>query len=88
MPNYKFSVDNNALLKKMSDKDLDSRKYCYLTNNNKMISFSPENLHQTIENIDNENIKGWYMTINPTDGKGRKKKTSLGENTLLSISTL
>ena len=72
--NFKFTVDENSFIKKLSDPDLDSRKYCYLTNKNKMISFSPENLHQTIENNDNENIKGWYMTINPTDGKGRKKE--------------
>lgn len=83
MKEYQFSVDNNALLKKMSDPDLDSRKYCYLTNDGKMISFSPENLHQTIENIDNDNIKGWYMTINPTDGKGRKKENIVGREYLV-----
>lgn len=70
----KFSIDDNSFIKKMSDPQIDSRKYCYLTNDGNMISFSPENLKQTIENIDNENIKGWYMTINPTDGKGRKKE--------------
>lgn len=74
MKEYQFSVENNAFISKMSDPQLDSRKYCYLTNDGNMISFSPENLKQTIENIDNENIKGWYMTINPTDGKGRKKE--------------
>ena len=58
----------------MSDEQIDSRKYCYLTNEGNMISFSPEKLHETIENIDNDNIKGWYMTINPTDGNGRKKE--------------
>lgn len=72
--NYKFSVDENSFIKKMSDPQLFSRNYCYLTNEGNMISFSPENLHETIENIDNENIKGWYMTINPTDGNGRKKE--------------
>ena len=72
--NFKFTVDDNALLKKMTDEDLESRKYCYLTNDNRMISFSYEKLHETIEKNDNENIKGWYMTINPTDGKGRKKE--------------
>ena len=72
--NYKFSIDENSFIKKMSDPQLFSRNYCYLTNEGNMISFSPENLHETIENIDNENIKGWYMTINPTDGKGRKKE--------------
>lgn len=70
----KFTVDDNAFIKKMSDPDLESRKYCYLTNDGNMISFSPEKLHETIENKDNENIKGWYMTINPTDGEGRKKE--------------
>ncbi|MBO5839054.1 MAG: hypothetical protein J6R06_05200 [Bacteroidales bacterium] len=74
MTQFKFTVDENSFIKKLSDPDLDSRKYCYLTNEGKMISFSPENLHETIENIDNENIKGWYMTINPTDGNGRKKE--------------
>lgn len=69
----KFSIDDNSFIKHMSDPQIDSRKYCYLTNN-KMISFSPENLHETIEDNDNENIKGWYMTINPTDGNGRKKE--------------
>ena len=69
----KFTLDDNAFIKKMSDPQIDSRKYCYLTNDGNMISFSPEKLHETIENIDNDNIKGWYMTINPTDGKGRKK---------------
>lgn len=72
--NYKFSIDDNSFIKHMSDPQLDSRKYCYLTNNGNMISFSPEKLHETIENNDNENIKGWYMTINPTDGNGRKKE--------------
>lgn len=72
--NYKFSIDENSFIKHMSDPQLDSRKYCYLTNDGDMISFSPENLHETIENKDNENIKGWYMTINPTDGEGRKKE--------------
>lgn len=74
MKEYQFSVDDNAFIKKMSDEQYDSRKYCYLTNEGNMISFSPEKLHETIENIDNDNIKGWYMTINPTDGKGRKKE--------------
>lgn len=75
--NYKFSVDDNSFIKKMSDEQLFSRNYCYLTDDGKMgkmISFSPEKLHETIENIDNDNIKGWYMTINPTDGNGRKKE--------------
>lgn len=71
---FKFSIDENSFIKKMSDPQLDSRNYCYLTNDGNMISFSPEKLHETIENIDNENIKGWYMTINPTDGNGRKKE--------------
>lgn len=71
---FKFSVDDNSFIKKMSDEQLFSRNYCYLTNEGNMISFSPEKLHETIENIDNDNIKGWYMTINPTDGKGRKKE--------------
>ena len=79
----KFTLDDNAFIKKMSDPDLDSRKYCYLTNDNKMISFSPEKLHETIENNDNENIKGWYMTINPTDGKGRKKENIVGREYLV-----
>lgn len=74
MEQIKFNLDENAFIKKMSDPQIDSRKYCYLTNDGNMISFSPENLKQTIENIDNDNIKGWYMTINPTDGKGRKKE--------------
>lgn len=74
MNKFQFSVENNEFLRKMNDKDLVSRKYCYMTNEGRMISFSSENLHQTIENIDNENIKGWYMTINPTDGNGRKKE--------------
>lgn len=74
MKQFKFSVDDNVFIKRMIDPQIDSRKYCYLTNDGKMISFSPEKLHETIENIDNENIKGWYMTINPTDGKGRKKE--------------
>lgn len=72
--NYKFSVDDNSFIKKMSDEQLFSRNYCYLTNKGDMISFSPEKLHETIENNDNDNIKGWYMTINPTDGNGRKKE--------------
>lgn len=75
--NYQFSIDENSFIKHMSDPQLFSRNYCYLTDDGKMgkmISFSPEKLHETIENIDNDNIKGWYMTINPTDGKGRKKE--------------
>lgn len=74
MEQIKFSIDENTFIKKMSDPQLFSRNYCYLTNDGKMISFSPEKLHETIENIDNDNIKGWYMTINPTDGNGRKKE--------------
>lgn len=71
---FKFTVEDNVFIRRMTDPDLDSRNYCYLTNDGNMISFSPEKLHETIENIDNENIKGWYMTINPTDGNGRKKE--------------
>lgn len=70
----KFSFNDNVFIKEMIDSQIDSRKYCYLTNDGNMISFSPEKLEETIEDIDNDNIKGWYMTINPTDGKGRKKE--------------
>lgn len=79
----KFNFDDNAFIKEMIDPQIDSRKYCYLTNDNKMISFSPEKLHETIENNDNENIKGWYMTINPTDGNGRKKENIVGREYLV-----
>ena len=80
---FKFSVDDNSFIKKMSDEQIDSRKYCYLTNKGNMISFSSEKLHETIENIDNDNIKGWYMTINPTDGNGRKKENIVGREYLV-----
>lgn len=83
MSEIKFDVDDNAFIKRMIDPQIESREYCYLTNNNTMISFSPENLHETIENNDNENIKGWYMTINPTDGKGRKKENIVGREYLV-----
>lgn len=71
---FQFTVEDNVFIRRMTDPDLDRREYCYLTNDEKMISFSGEKLHETIEEIDDENIKGWYMTINPTDGHGRKKE--------------
>ena len=59
----------------MEEEELLKREVSYLTQEGKMIKVdfsSSEDLKNKYKQIDNENIKGWYITPNPTDGKGRK----------------
>lgn len=61
----------------MEDEDLKKREVSYLTQEGKMIKVdfsSSEDLKNKYKQIDNKNIKGWYITPNPTDGKGRKQE--------------
>lgn len=70
---------NECLLvrKWMEEEELLKREVSYLTREGKMIKVdfsSSEDLKNKYKQIDNENIKGWYITPNPTDGKGRKQE--------------
>lgn len=70
---------NECLLvrKWMEEEELLKREVSYLTREGKMIKVdfsSSEDLKNKYKQIDNENIKGWYITPNPTDRKGRKQE--------------
>ncbi len=70
---------NECLLvrKWMEEEELLKREVSYLTQEGKMIKVdfsSIEDLKNKYEQIDNKNIKGWYITPNPTDAKGRKQE--------------
>jgi archaellum biogenesis ATPase FlaH len=61
----------------MKEEELLKREVSYLTEEGKMIKVdfsSIEDLKNKYQQIDNKNIKGWYITPNPTDGKGRKQE--------------
>ncbi len=61
----------------MEEEELLKREVSYLTREGKMIKVdfsSSEDLKNKIKQIDNENIKGWYITANPTDRRGRKQE--------------
>lgn len=54
----------------MEEEELLKREVSYLTREGKMIKVdfsSSEDLKNKYKQIDNENIKGWYITANPTD---------------------
>ena len=70
---------NECLLvrKWMEEEELLKREVSYLTQEGKMIKVdfsSSEDLKNKYKQIDNKNIKGWYITPNPTDGMGRKQE--------------
>ena len=70
---------NECLLvrKWLEEEELLKREVSYLTREGKMIKVdfsSSEDLKNKYKQIDNENIKGWYITPNPTDRKGRKQE--------------
>lgn len=70
---------NECLLvrKWMEEEELLKREVSYLTQEGKMIKVdfsSSEDLKKKYQQIDNKNIKGWYITPNPTDGRGRKQE--------------
>lgn len=79
-PRFCSFYNRDVVSRWMEEKELLKREVSYLTQEgkeDKMIKVdfsSSEDLKKKVEEIDNENIKGWYITPNPTDGRGRKKE--------------
>ena len=76
-PHYNNFFNQGVVRKWMEEEDLKKREVSYLTQEGKMIKVdfsSSEDLKNKYKQIDNKNIKGWYITPNPTDGKGRKQE--------------
>lgn len=74
-PRFYSFYNRDVVSRWMEEKELLKREVSYLTQEGDMIKVdfsSIEDLKKKVEEIDNENIKGWYITPNPTDGKGRK----------------
>lgn len=72
---WTFFHSYDGVSKWMSEEDFQRREVCYLTISGNMIKVpfkNIEDLKKKMKRIDNESIKGWYITPNPTDGKGRK----------------
>lgn len=76
-PRFYSFYNRDVVSRWMEEKELLKREVSYLTQQGDMIKVdfsSSEDLKKKVEEIDNENIKGWYITPNPTDGKGRKSE--------------
>lgn len=72
---WSFFHSYDGVSKWMSEEDFKRREVCYLTISGRMINVpfeSIKDLKSQIKKRDNKSIKGWYITPNPTDCKGRK----------------